>query len=51
MVRQHNDANMLSVGARWAKGWPRNIVDVFLAAQFEGSRRATRVEMIGTLER
>ncbi|MEW5687325.1 MAG: ribose 5-phosphate isomerase B [Pseudomonadota bacterium] len=51
MIRQHNDANMLSIGARVVgEGLALEIVDAFLAAGFEGGRHATRVEMIGTLE-
>ena len=51
MIRQHNDANMLSIGARVVgEGLALDIVDAFLAARFEGGRHATRVEMIGTLE-
>jgi ribose 5-phosphate isomerase B len=51
MIRQHNDANMLSIGARVVgEGLALDIVDAFLAAQFEGGRHATRVEMIGALE-
>jgi ribose 5-phosphate isomerase B len=49
--RQHNDANMLSLGARVVgEGLALDIVDAFLAARFEGGRHATRVEMIGALE-
>lgn len=47
MIRQHNDANMLSLGARvLGEGVALDIVDAFLAAQFEGGRHATRVAMI-----
>ena len=47
MIRQHNDANMLSVGARVVgEGLALEIVDAFLGAAFEGGRHATRVEMI-----
>ena len=52
MIRQHNDANMLSIGVRVVgEGLALDIVDAFLAAQFEGGRHATRVEMIAALER
>jgi ribose 5-phosphate isomerase B len=52
MIRQHNDANMLSMGARVVgEGLALAIVDAFLATQFEGGRHATRVEMIEALER
>ena len=51
MIRQHNDANMLSLGARVVgEGLALDIVDAFLAAPFEGGRHATRVEMIAALE-
>ena len=46
MIRQRNDANMLSIGARVVgEGLALDIVDAFLTAQFEGGRHATRVEM------
>lgn len=51
MIRQHNDANMLSLGARVVgEGLALDIVDAFLKAEFEGGRHAARVEMIGALE-
>ncbi|MDD7969937.1 ribose 5-phosphate isomerase B [Roseinatronobacter alkalisoli] len=51
MIRQHNDANMLSIGVRVVgEGLALDIVDAFLTAQFEGGRHAARVEMIQTLE-
>lgn len=51
MIRQHNDANMLSLGVRViGEGLALDIVDAFLAAQFEGGRHATRVDMIAALE-
>ena len=47
MIRQHNDANMLSIGARVVgEGLALDVVDAFLAAQFEGGRHAARVAMI-----
>src|SRR3954466_10426491 len=50
MIRQHNDANMLSIGAHVAgEGLALDIVDAFLTARFEGGRHAMRVEMIGAL--
>ncbi len=52
MIREHNDANMLSLGVRVVgDGLTRDIVDAFLSADFEGGRHATRVEMIEALER
>jgi ribose 5-phosphate isomerase B len=51
MIRQHNDANMLSIGARVVgEGLALDIVDAFLTARFEGGRHATRVQMIEVLE-
>ncbi|WP_171127024.1 MULTISPECIES: ribose 5-phosphate isomerase B [unclassified Ruegeria] len=47
MIRQHNNANMLSIGARVVgEGQALDIVDAFLNAEFEGGRHATRVDMI-----
>ncbi len=47
MIRAHNDANMLSLGARViGEGLALDIVDAFLEAEFEGGRHATRVDMI-----
>ncbi|MGB7240940.1 MAG: ribose 5-phosphate isomerase B [Sulfitobacter sp.] len=49
MIRQHNDANMLSIGARvTGEDLALEIVDAFLTAKFEGGRHATRVDMIET---
>lgn len=51
MIRQHNDANMLAIGARVVgEGLALDIVDAFLAAEFEGGRHAPRVEMIKALD-
>ena len=51
MIRQHNNANMLSIGARVVgEGLALDIVDAFLSAEFEGGRHATRVDMIDALE-
>jgi ribose 5-phosphate isomerase B len=51
MIRQHNDANMLSLGARVVgEGLALDIVDAFVTAQFEGGRHATRVDMIKAME-
>ncbi len=51
MIRLHNDANMLSIGARVVgEGLALDIVDAFLSTGFEGGRHAARVEMIAALE-
>lgn len=51
MIRQHNDANILSIGARVVgEGLALAIVDAFLGAEFEGGRHGTRVDMITAYE-
>jgi ribose 5-phosphate isomerase B len=51
MIRAHNDANMLALGARVVgEGLALDIVDAFLDAAFEGGRHVARVEMIAALE-
>ncbi|MFA3916366.1 ribose 5-phosphate isomerase B [Ruegeria hyattellae] len=51
MIRLHNDANMMSLGARVVgEGLALDIVDAFLNTRFEGGRHARRVEMINALE-
>lgn len=51
MIRQHNDANMLALGARvLGDGAALDVVDAFLSADFDGGRHATRVDMIRALE-
>ncbi len=51
MIRAHNDANMLALGARVVgEGLALEIVDAFLTAEFEGGRHAPRVAMIKALE-
>ena len=47
MIRAHNDANILSLGARvLGAGLALEIVDAFLSTEFEAGRHATRVDMI-----
>ena len=51
MIRQHNDANMLSIGARVVGDMlALDIVDAFLDAEFEGGRHGLRVDMIKDIE-
>lgn len=51
MAREHNDANVLSVGARVVGvGLAEEIVDLFLSTPFEGGRHARRVAQITALE-
>jgi ribose 5-phosphate isomerase B len=51
MSRAHNDANVLSIGARVVGvGLAEEIVELFLTTPFEGGRHARRVEQISRLE-
>ncbi len=51
LVRSHNDANVLTLGAKFtAPGEAEALVDEFLRAQFEGGRHARRVGKITALE-
>ena len=51
LARQHNDANVLSIGARVVGvGLADEIVDVFLSTDFEGGRHARRIAQISELE-
>jgi ribose 5-phosphate isomerase B len=51
MARSHNDANVLSMGARVVGiGLAEEIVDLFLTTEFEGGRHARRVAQITDLE-
>ena len=51
LSRQHNDSNVLAVGARVVgPGLARMIVAEWLAAEFEGGRHARRVGLITDLE-
>lgn len=50
MARQHNDANVLCLGARVVGlGMAFEVVDAFLSGTFEGGRHATRVEKINSM--
>ena len=51
LARQHNDANVLSIGARViGVDLADEIVDLFLSTDFEGGRHARRVAMLTDLE-
>ncbi len=51
MARTHNDANVLSIGARVVgEGLAEEIVALFLVTPFEGGRHARRVAQISELE-
>ena len=52
MSREHNDANVLALGARvTARDAAIEILDAWLSAPFAGGRHARRVEKLGALER
>ena len=51
MSREHNDANILSIGGRvLGVGLAEMIVDAFLNTEFEGGRHQRRVDKIMALE-
>ncbi len=51
LARQHNDANVLSLGARvTAETLALVILDVFVATAFEGGRHVTRIEQLAAIE-
>jgi ribose 5-phosphate isomerase B len=48
MAREHNDANILALGARTlSENDARGLLKTFLATKFEGGRHARRVEKLG----
>ncbi|HET9443433.1 MAG TPA: ribose 5-phosphate isomerase B [Acidimicrobiales bacterium] len=51
MARLHNDANVLSMGARVvAPAMAREIVTVFLGTDFEGGRHQPRIDQLRAIE-
>lgn len=51
LIRQHNDANMISFGARVVGSeLAKDIVKAFLTTDFEGGRHQRRVDMIMEIE-
>jgi ribose 5-phosphate isomerase B len=51
MAREHNDANVLALGARIvATEMAFRITDIFLETTFEGERHVPRIEQIATIE-
>lgn len=51
MTRCHNDANVLCIGARVTGSClALDIVDAFLASEYEGGRHAIRVGMMSDIE-
>ena len=52
LSREHNDANVLAIGARVvAPAYAREIVRIWLATPFDGGRHAARLEQIHRIER
>jgi len=52
MSREHNDANVLSMGGRIvADGLASEILELWLATPFEGGRHGRRVAQIADIER
>jgi len=52
MSREHNDSNVLALGGRvLGVELAKEIVQVWLASEFQGGRHARRVEKIKTIER
>lgn len=52
LSRQHNDANVLSLGARLlADAFALTIVDLFLATPFDGGRHQPRLDQLAQIER
>lgn len=51
LARQHNDANVLSLGGRIvAETLALAVLDVFLETSFEGGRHARRIDQIRQIE-
>jgi len=51
MAREHNDANILALGARVVgTGLAFSIVDAWLESEFQGGRHKTRVDKITEIE-
>ena len=50
-AREHNDANILTIGARvTGSGLALDIIDQFLTASFQGGRHQSRLNKIALLE-
>ena len=52
LVKQHNNANVIALGGRFtSEEDAKDIVDSYMAAQFEGGRHQIRVDKIMNLEK
>ncbi len=51
MTKRHNNANMLAFGGRvTGPDLAKNIIDAYIAAEFEGGRHQSRIDKIKGLE-
>ena len=51
MTREHNDANVLTIGAKYLdEAHAEALIDIFLNTEFTGGRHARRVAKIAQLE-
>ena len=52
LTREHNDANVLTVGAKYLdEGQAMDLIHIFLGTEFLGGRHARRVAKIAQLEK
>jgi len=52
LAREHNDANVLGIGARViAPAYAREVVRLWLDTAFDGGRHERRIEQIAMIER
>ena len=52
LTRQHNDANVLTLGARYLDATrAMELIDIFLKTEFAGGRHARRVAKIAQMEK
>ena len=52
MTREHNDANVLTLGAKYMdENRAMELIDIFLKTEFAGGRHARRVAKIAQLEK
>jgi len=50
LTREHNDANVLSISAKYVKDKPEEIVKKWLATKFAGGRHKRRIDQIEEIE-
>ncbi|KAB3530886.1 ribose 5-phosphate isomerase B [Alkaliphilus serpentinus] len=51
-TRQHNDSNVLALGGRViGVGLALELVDIWLAEEFQGGRHKNRIDLIGDIEK